>query len=136
MTLDELWRSLPNGLHDAELVRLQVDYATREAAFDLNVDISRVETDVGQHEEAYRLARVVFSGIQFIAIDTPDTDDDYIGVSLVDAGTGQPRTAPGKLPWLPDDCFLCWLFVVRWNGFVRIAARSVALEWIVQIQAS
>ena len=134
MTLDELWRSLPNGLHDAELEGVQVDYARHEAALDVNVDVGACETQAGHHEETYRPARIVFSGIQFIAIDPPDVDDGYQGISLVDAGIGQPRTVPCKLPPLPGDCFLCWFFVVRWNSFIRIAARSVAIEWIDRTQ--
>ena len=125
MTLDQLEKSLPNGLHDAELVGLQVDYARREAVLDLNVDCSEPP-----ESEPYRPARILFSGIQFLVIDLPATADAYNDISIVDAGSGQPSTAPCKLPPLPDDCFLCWLFVVRWNSFIRIAARSAALEWV------
>jgi hypothetical protein len=132
MTLDELESSLPNGLHDAELIALQVHYADREAILNLNVDISDPDADVDRHEERHRLARVVFSGLEFVVIDPPGPNYDALGVSMVDAGMGQPRTAPCKLPPIPDDCFLCWVFVVNWNGFVRIGARSVALEWIEQ----
>ena len=135
LTLEELERSLPNGLHDAELLALRVDYARREAAVDVNVDVGRPEA-ADQHEEAYRLACIVFSAIQFVVVDPPAVNDGYVGISLMDAGTGPPRTAPCDLPPFPEDCFLCWLFVSRWNSFIRIAARSVALEWIDQTHAS
>ena len=130
MTLDELEKSLPNGLHDAELVGLQVDYARREAVLDFNVDCSEPP-----ESEPYRPARILFSGMQFLVIDPPADADAYEAISIVDAGSGQPSTAPCKLPLLDRECFLCWLFVSRWNGFIRIAARSVALEWLDRKQA-
>jgi len=129
MTFDELCRSLPNGLHDAELVGLHVDYSSRGATIDVNVDVGSSETPADQLEEAYRPARLVFSGLQFIVIDPPAVDEGYQGLSMIDAGIGQPWTVPCKLPPLPADCFLCWLFVVERNSFIRIAAQSVAIEW-------
>jgi hypothetical protein len=126
LTLEKLERSLPNGLHDAELVGLHVDYATRRVVFELNVDISQNAVDEG----TYRRAQVTFAGLQFVAVDPPNGNEHEVGVSTIDAGTGQPVTAPCPLPEIRKDCFLCWLFVVRWNSFIRIAAQTVNLEWI------
>lgn len=65
-------------------------------------------------------------------IDPPAVTGGYddAGISRLDSGTGQPETTPLDLPPLPEDCFLCWLFVSEWNSFVRIAARSVSLAWL------
>lgn len=130
MTLDELQESLPNGLHDAELVRLSVDYAKREAVVELNIDVGNPNARLEPEDESYRPARVLFSGVLFVVVDPPDVMYDYAGVSTIDSGSGQPRTAPQKLPPVGDGAFLCWLFVSRWNSFVRIAAQSVELEWV------
>jgi hypothetical protein len=123
MTLEELERRLPNGLHDAELTGLHVDYAARRATLDVNIDMSK-----GGARSVYEPFRVVFSGLQFLVVDPPDPRGHYAGVSTIDTGQGQPATSPRPLPALDDDAFLCWIFVNRWNGFVRIAARSAALE--------
>ena len=39
MSLEHFRETLPNGLHDAELVSLRVDYALREATLRVNVDV-------------------------------------------------------------------------------------------------
>jgi hypothetical protein len=129
LILEELERSLPNGFHDAELTSLHVDYAKREAIVGLNIDFSTPEATGGSEEESYRPGRVVFSGLHFIAIDPPAPGYEYLGVSLIDSGMGQPRTNPREVPPLDEGVSLCWLFVVRWNGFVRIAAHNVTLQW-------
>ena len=126
MTLEEVERLLPNGLHDAILLGVRVDYVCQTAVVDLDIDVSSVRSA----EQAYRLGRLTFAGVQFVAIDPPDIGATHVGVPPIDTGMGQPATASHPLPVLPADCFLCWLFVVRWNGFVRIAARSVSHEWI------
>jgi hypothetical protein len=125
VTLEELEASLPNGLHDAELLKLQIDYAGDEAVLDVNVDVG-----VGEAEDMYRPARLTFSGMQFVAIDPPTVRQKDFSPSMIDTGTGQPSTAPTALPEIPSDCFLCWFFVVNWNGFIRIAARNVAHQWL------
>jgi hypothetical protein len=50
-------------------------------------------------------------------------------VSMIDAGSGHPDTDPPRLPHIPENCFLCWVFVFNWNSFVRIAARVASVEW-------
>jgi hypothetical protein len=126
LTLEELERSLPNGLHDAELIGVQVDYVRQSAVLELDIDVS-TDVDAG---EVYRRGRLTFAGIQFFVIDAPAAHENYVGVSPIDTGSGQPLTAPCQLPEIPEDCFLCWLFVVQWNSFVRIAARTVMHEWV------
>jgi hypothetical protein len=125
LTLQELERSLPNGLHDAELVKVHVDYASQETVLELNLDVSKDEKEEGK----YRRARLTFSGVQFVSIDAP-ANENAVGVSTIDAGPGQPPTSPRPLPKIPKDCFLCWLFVVRWNSFIRIAAKTAVHQWI------
>jgi hypothetical protein len=125
VTLEELEASLPNGLHDAELLTLQVDYARYEAVIDVNVDVG-----VGEAEDLYRPARLTFSDVQFVFIDPPTAGRHDAGPSMIDTGTGQPSTAPLSVPEIPSDCFLCWIFVVNWNSFIRIAARNVAHQWL------
>lgn len=51
MTLEELSRSLPNGLHDAELHRVTIDYATRSVQLVLKAWVGRPEK-----REVYRPA--------------------------------------------------------------------------------
>jgi hypothetical protein len=124
LTFQELTTSLPNGLHDAELLNVAIDYAGKQVIFDLNLDASLNDNE----PERYRPARVTFSGVVFVSIDPPP--DAAMRVSTISAGSGQPMTAPIRLPDISKDCFLCWVFVVRSNSFIRLAARTVTHEWV------
>ncbi len=125
MTFDELEESLPNGLHDAELLGVQIDYSHLNSAVELNIDVGTGTST----RSTYRRGRVVFTGVRYVAIDAPAVNVSDARVSRINAGSGEPTTAAHPLPKCPADTFLCWLFVVDWNSFIRIAARSVALEW-------
>lgn len=128
MTLDELERTLPNGLHDAELIGVQINLAERMAVLEVNVDVSNSADSYTELETRYRLGRLLFSRLQYIVVEPPRAPSD-VTVSLVSTGTDQPRTAPTELPALADGSFQCWFFLVQWNSFIHIAARSVTLEW-------
>jgi hypothetical protein len=127
MTLEQLQRSLPNGLHDAVLTGLRVDYVTRSAVLEIDIDVSPA-SDVSAAVSC-RPARIVFSGLQFVVIDPPGPAYDGFAPSTIDAGEGQPSTYRCELPPLKGDAFLCWIFVSRLNAFIRIAAEDVELEW-------
>jgi len=124
VTFQEVERILPNGLHDAELVRVDIDYEGCRAIFEVNLDVSRYPDT----EDHYRRGRLIFSGIEFVVVDPPAAKRAF-GVSMIDGGDGQPATSPCSLPELPQDCFLCWIFVDRANSFIRVAARTVTHQW-------
>ncbi len=66
VTYQELERMLPNGLHDAELMKVDIDYEGCRAIFEVNLDVSARED-----EERYRRGRITFSDVAFVAIDPP-----------------------------------------------------------------
>jgi hypothetical protein len=126
VTIADLAASLPNGLHDAELRAMQLDYAERTAILMVNIDVSGVAED----EPMYRPVELRFVGVQFVVVDPPGVGGAaYPGLPLIDIGSGEPETSPIELPKLGENCFLCWVYVERFNGFIRIAAQGVSLEW-------
>ena len=127
MTLDELEsKFLPNGLHDAELVALCVDYASLKMILDVNVDMSEPPVPAPD----YKAARITFSEVQFVIVDPPGPGQTAIAaLPMIDSGSGEPEIAPTTLPPLRPDCFLSWIFVTDWNSFIRIAAKDTAIEW-------
>jgi hypothetical protein len=127
LTFEELERSLPNGLHDAQLAAVHVDYGARVAILEINVDFSIPRAKLA--DDAFRAARLTFSGVQFIVIDPPGAGYEGFGISPVDAGSGQPISSPCALPPLENGMFLCWIFLGGLNAFLRIAAKDVTLEW-------
>jgi hypothetical protein len=125
-TLEEVEAALPNGLHDAYLRTLSIDYANAELVLVLDGVVSTPESG-----NEYRPLEVRVVGLLFAVVDVPPSVFDFSGRGLrIDAGPGQPSTAEVELPKLPADCFLHWLFVAKLNAFIRIAGRDASYRWL------
>ena len=125
---DALIDTLPNGLHDSSLVSLTMELATAEVHVVIDVDLS----DPGDPatEGRSRRTRIVFAGVSFVAIDPPGLDLSATLSGWMDAGSGQPSTAPRADPEAPEDGFLAWIFLNSANGFIRIGARHASMAWL------
>lgn len=132
MTLDEVERDLVNGLHDAALERLTIDYSQKCLTMELQVWLGDPDADTLAGRELMKPAKITLSGLAFCIIDPPDSRYPFEdrGPLQIDVGTGEPSTAPGAHPPVPTDAFLAWIFVTGWNAFIRVAARSAELEWV------
>jgi hypothetical protein len=64
VTLDELEKTLPNGLHDSEVKRFCVDYQQRELVLDVEVWVGDMD-DRTERREAYKSGRIEISGLIF-----------------------------------------------------------------------
>ncbi len=71
MTLEGLENSLPNGLHDAEVGRIAVDYEQRKARLELAVWVGNMD-DPPEQREAYKEGRIEISGLLFLVREPPD----------------------------------------------------------------
>jgi hypothetical protein len=128
MTFEEAENTFPNGLHDAELRGLEIDYVRAEAVVRVGVDM-RDENDEADGP-SHKPADLLFSGVALFIVEAPHGSADATDpLWLISAGVGQPSTAPITLPPIPTDCFLCWFFIPSWNSFIRIAARDVTVRW-------
>jgi hypothetical protein len=58
-----------------------------------------------------------------------DQTQALLTVNGIDAETGQPETSPRPDLQAPEGGFLCWIYLSSLNGFIRIGARDVRLEW-------
>ncbi len=132
MTLDELARGLPSGLHDAALVRLAVDYEQQSLTIEVRICVGDPDASSDPLREARRPACITLSGLVFCILDPPDSryPFDARGPMVIDAGPGEPSTAPGAHPPVPAGAFLAWIFVSGWNSFIRFAARDAELTWL------
>lgn len=126
MTLEELELSLPNGLHDARLLGVDIDYGRAEARMRFDVEVSDLEGGAPR----YRRAWITFTGLVLFAIDTPAILMPSGHYSAVDSGPGQPSTSQMILPRLPEGVFLNWFFVRESNSFIRVAAKNASLAWL------
>ena len=126
MSLDRL-SELPNGLHDAELVSLHVNYADGEVVLVVNVDVSHPEESAESQSPSYRRVHLHVRDVQFVVIDPPHGSPAFKGLSRIDGGDGQPQGNAIDLPQLQAGAFLCWIYVESSNSFIRIGAKSVAV---------
>jgi hypothetical protein len=129
MTLEELENTLPNGLHDAEVMRISVDYELRILALDLDVWVGDMD-EAPEKREAYRKGLIEISGLLFLAMEPPDPNRPFQNGSLRIDGCDLSKNLDKKLlDSLPPEAFFRSLWVSEWNAFIHIAAREAHLKW-------
>jgi len=137
VNLAEAENLLPNGLHDADLVRYSVDYETRTAEFEFNAWTGDMQAPPGPERERHERLILRVKGVYFIAIDPPDARPEYrdrkdlpevLGFS---AWNGKPHVAKNieaLAASLPQGLFCESGFVRNWNAFLHIAGESAEIE--------
>jgi hypothetical protein len=134
MTIQQLLNQLPNGLHDAQVSRLEVDFILRTACLDLAVWVGDSSGPPAAKDRT-RKARLTFSGFLFAVSDPPDSRYDYAAAKPLWIDHDLVSQAPDSwdhslLAGLPSGSFVSRLFVNNSNSFLYIAATGVALEWL------
>ena len=131
MTLEELAHNLPNGLHDAELLGLNVDYVGRTISLIVEVWVGDIDGPI-ETRETYRKARIDVSGLQFLVIEPPDPTYPYSDVeaSRIDICDMSKNLDVKLVRSLPDGTSLSSLWVNDWNAFAHIAAQDATLSWL------
>ncbi|MGH9423339.1 MAG: hypothetical protein ACRD3J_25420 [Thermoanaerobaculia bacterium] len=129
MTFNEVAASLPNGFHDAELQRFEMDYVHRTLRFDLVVWIGKM--DDSRRRELYRPARLTLDDVAFLVIEPPDVNYPWLkaGRIAIDAGEGQPPESSTGLPAAPAGARTAWMYLGDLNRFLLFCAGSASLEW-------
>lgn len=131
MTLEELENLLPNGLHDAELKSLAVDYESRTAVLKLDLLVGNPEGVTEEEREGYAHGELTVSGLRFCIVEAPEYEEAEEGALSIDAGPTTPEWIEKhgwKLPAVPPDCFRHWVYVSDWNAFIHIAGRDASLS--------
>ena len=129
MTFDEVAASLPNGFHDAELQRFEMDYVHRTLRFDLVVWIGNMDDSL--RREIYRPARLTLEDVAFLVIEPPDTNYPWLraGPIKIDTGEGQARQSSSTLPVAPAGARTTWMYLEELNRFLLFSAGNASLEW-------
>jgi hypothetical protein len=130
MTLTDVDRQLPNGFHDAYLLRFAADYAKATLTIDLDLWVGTPDGKTPQERERRKLGRVRISELCWCVIAPPDAivRPNPRGFRI-DAGPVSDLENPPKLPALPPAAFSWWFFVQEWNTSLYVAGQSAALEW-------
>ncbi|MEK6280589.1 MAG: hypothetical protein AABN95_09580 [Acidobacteriota bacterium] len=128
MTLEEIEQSLPNGLHDAYITNIRLDYVKREARFDLEVSWDDPEKE---EPESYRAATLSLSPFLYFIIEPPDSKYPFAHKEAlwIDAGSDKLNSvSTTQLPKpLPEGAFAYWFFVNNWNSFIHVAALDASI---------
>jgi hypothetical protein len=130
VTLEELEDSLPNGLHDAEIQRVCIDYQQRTMTIDMSVFVGDIAAPP-EKREAYRDGSLVISGLQFATIEPPDARYPFStpGTLRVDTCDMKKNLDPSLVQALPKDAFVRTFFVDDWNAFVHVAGLGAEIQW-------
>jgi len=128
MTFKEVAASLPNGFHDAELQRFEMDYVHRTLRFDLVVWIGNMDDS---RRELYRPARLTLDDVAFLVIEPPDITYPWLkaGRIRIDAGEGQPPQSSSTLPVAPAGTRTTWMYLGRIEQVSALLRWNASLEW-------
>lgn len=135
MTFNELAYTLPNGFHDAELHRIEMDYLTRTLRLHLVVWIG--DMDDPPRREAYRPALVTLKDVAYLIIEPPDFEvrqqGEYPwrerGNIRIDAGEGPVSESNTIVPPAPEGTTANWMYIDDFNRYLFFAAGDSSLEW-------
>ena len=135
MTLEELEQKLPNGFHDAHILKIELDYLAATARLHLSLLVGWPDDPVPEREE-YQEAYLNLTGLCFCSIDPPDPNYPFIP-------NGEPVPAsgyslkPDDLPALsalakrfPEDTWCYGFFLDNWNAYIQIAAKHAEINWV------
>ncbi|HZW93900.1 MAG TPA: hypothetical protein VFF64_13190 [Candidatus Eremiobacteraceae bacterium] len=130
MTLEELENTLPNGLHDAEVRRMAVDYEKRKVTLEVAVWVGNMDDPPGRRE-AYKSGRIEISGLLFLVMEPPDPEYPFKTSDLTIDGCDMSKNLDSELlQSLPADSFFRSLWVNEWNAFIHLAAKSADVVWL------
>jgi hypothetical protein len=129
--ISEAENSLPNGLHDADLLSYDVDLEKQQAKLIFNADFSRAPKKQPEHRKIVLL----IEGLKFVSIPAPQSNYEP---------KRDTAWVTGFEPWRDDlkvdkelkeavialepHIFCEWTFVVNWNRFIVIAAQGARIE--------
>ena len=130
MTLTDVDRQLPNGFHDAYLLRFAADYVKATLSLDLDLWVGSPDAKTSAERERRKPGRIRISGLAWCVIAPPDVivRPNPRGFRI-DAGPVSDLETPPKLPAPPPGVFSWWFFVQNWNTSLYVAGREASIDW-------
>ena len=129
--MEEVAYRTPNGLHDAYLLKLSVDYRERILRLELNWWIGTLEGKTEEEREGYQEAPLIVRGLEYLVIEAPAGSGRYSGYaepSYVDGFVTRPEDILRmNLPTIPEAGFRYSIFVGEWNSFIHFAGHSAEI---------
>lgn len=131
MTFEELDALYPNGLDDAEVDKLILDYRNR--TIEMQLRLRRNSPDSPNADE-YQAAILLLRGFYYFVIEPPDGDHLWyperpVQVSGYPEDGSQFPLFERLRPKLSSGAFCCRFYVHDWNAFIHVAARDAQFSW-------
>jgi hypothetical protein len=71
----DILAQLPNGMHDASISDMRVEFGRRTVTLDLHFWVGDLDAENETNREAYRVGRLVLSGVVAMLVEPPDPAD-------------------------------------------------------------
>jgi hypothetical protein len=130
MKLRELEDRLPNGLRDAEVRGIHVDYERHRLTLDVDVWVGTMDAPP-EEREAYKSGQLDISGLIFLVMEPPDAKYPYrISSEITIDSVDEEKSVPGELlRSVPAGAFCHSFFVFEWNTCMYFAGTNVEMIW-------
>ena len=131
MSPADILARLPNGMHDASIREMRVQFGGRLVTLEMDFWVGNLDSVDEGEREAYRAGVLVLSGVESIVVEPPDLADRSTRFSP-DTGLdvhGEFGTCPGEPPTPNDGLVRLWFYVENWNARMKFAACECSLEW-------
>jgi hypothetical protein len=131
MTLEKIEESLPNGLHDAQIMDLSVSYDRMELSLRTRILVG-LPAQSGPARDTYRNGTFLFRPLRFLAMELPEPSSAFQSAGSI--WFSYERTSPENLPAqlvkaLPPETHYYSLFIRDWFASVHIATGQVDFFW-------
>lgn len=130
--LEQIEKSLPNGLHDAEIRKLTMDYENARLVLSVSV-LTGIPSQPYPDREACRSAEISFLQVQFYSVEYPQAGSSFRhpgNVSFSYENTPPDQLPVGLLDVLPPETLCYSLFIRDWLSHIHIGAGEVAFSWL------
>ena len=130
MTIAEIEESLANGLHYAEVYRIEVGYEHRTTTLNLAVWMGDFDGP-RERREAYKNAELQISDFLFLVMKAPNVDYAFRGSGkLTIDGCDMRKNLDSQLTQsLLPEAFFRSFFVGEWNASIHLARTDAELGW-------
>ena len=131
MNLKEIETRLPNGLHDAILHCIEINYQYKKAKFSLEILIGG---PLSREKKPWRMGELVLFDLCYCIIDAPFSDNICQKNELtIDSGSMKELKIKPKIKLpknVPDSYFKHWFFINEWNSFIYFAAKKAQFKYV------
>jgi len=127
----EILAQLPNGMHDASISQMRVEFGRGTVTLDMEFWVGDLDAEDEAQREASRLGKLVLTGVVAMLLEPPDPADKGSCFSL-DEGInvhGEFGSYPGEPPAPDDGLVRLWFYVENWNARMKFTASECSLEW-------